>query len=201
VKELRLKDCAIRIGAGLIDEAGADVAGRVGAGRALVLTDTNCRSIAARAAKSLKDAGFAEKIRTIEAGEQSKTLETVHGIYEEMLAHRMERGSPLVAVGGGVVGDIGGLAASTFLRGVPLVQVPTSLLAQVDASIGGKTGVDFGGYKNIVGTFFQPAAVLIDPSALASLPEREFRTGMALRRDQGGSRGEGRARVRPARDP
>ncbi len=111
-------------------------------------------------------------------GERFKTLGTVARIYDALVQQDADRASVVVAVGGGVVGDTAGHAAATFLRGVPFVQVPTTLLAQVDAAIGGKVGVNYAGGKNLVGAFYQPAAVLIDPSALATLPRREFRAGL-----------------------
>lgn len=112
-------------------------------------------------------------------GEPHKTLETLNGLYTWLLEHECGRDITLVAVGGGVVGDITGFAAATYMRGVPFVQVPTTLLAQVDASVGGKTGVNHPLGKNMIGAFWQPQAVLVDPTTLRSLPERELRAGMA----------------------
>ncbi|MEB3170731.1 MAG: 3-dehydroquinate synthase, partial [Synechococcaceae cyanobacterium] len=115
----------------------------------------------------------------VEAGEEQKTPATVARIHDEAFARRLERGSLIVALGGGVVGDMAGFAAATWLRGIAVVQVPTTLLAMVDAAIGGKTGVNHPGGKNLIGAFHQPRLVLIDPTTLATLPEREFRAGMA----------------------
>ena len=115
----------------------------------------------------------------IPAGEEHKRLATVEGIYHDLLASGMTRKDLIVALGGGVVGDITGFAAATFLRGVSLCQIPTTLLAQVDSSVGGKTGVDMPEGKNLVGAFYQPRLVLIDPSALTTLPEQTFADGMA----------------------
>ena len=115
----------------------------------------------------------------IEAGEDQKTPATVGLIHDAAFARRLERGSLIIALGGGVVGDMAGFAAATWLRGIAVVQVPTTLLAMVDAAIGGKTGVNHPGGKNLIGAFHQPRLVLIDPSSLATLPEREFRAGMA----------------------
>ncbi|MBI4208806.1 MAG: 3-dehydroquinate synthase [Deltaproteobacteria bacterium] len=112
-------------------------------------------------------------------GERFKTVQTASRLYGQLAKARVERGDGLVALGGGVVGDLTGFVASTYLRGVPYVQIPTTLLAQVDSSIGGKTGVDLPVGKNLVGTFAQPRAVGIDVAALLSLPEREFRSGLA----------------------
>lgn len=110
----------------------------------------------------------------IKAGEREKRIETVIRIWEELMAHKFDRSSLLINMGGGVIGDIGAFAASTYLRGIAFLQIPTTLLAQVDASVGGKGGVDFGGLKNMVGTFAQPIGVLIDVNTLSTLPEREF---------------------------
>ena len=115
----------------------------------------------------------------IPAGEEHKRLATVEGIYHDLLANGMTRKDLIVALGGGVVGDITGFAAATFLRGVSLCQIPTTLLAQVDSSVGGKTGVDMPEGKNLVGAFYQPRLVLIDPAVLATLPDQTFADGMA----------------------
>ncbi|MDJ0690924.1 MAG: 3-dehydroquinate synthase [Xenococcaceae cyanobacterium MO_188.B32] len=129
--------------------------------------------------KSLEDAGFETCTHLIPAGETYKTLQSIARIYDTALEHHLERSSTLVALGGGVVGDMTGFAAATWLRGVNFVQVPTSLLAMVDASIGGKTGVNHPQGKNLIGAFYQPKLVLIDPQVLKTLPVREFRAGMA----------------------
>ena len=112
-------------------------------------------------------------------GESSKTLATVEALYEEFLKHEIDRSSCIVAIGGGIVCDVAGFAASTFMRGLPFGSVPTTLLAQVDASVGGKNGVNFKGYKNLVGTFTQPSFVLCDFSVLKTLPEDERKNGFA----------------------
>jgi 3-dehydroquinate synthase len=111
-------------------------------------------------------------------GERAKSLATVGRIYDALIKAQADRGCAIVAVGGGVIGDMAGFAAATFLRGVPLVQVPTTLLAQVDAAIGGKTGVNHPLGKNLIGSFHQPAAVIVDPQLLETLPRREFRAGL-----------------------
>lgn len=115
----------------------------------------------------------------IPAGEEHKRLSTVEGIYHDLLANGMTRKDLIIALGGGVVGDITSFAAATFLRGVSLCQIPTTLLAQVDSSVGGKTGVDMPEGKNLVGAFYQPRLVLIDPAVLATLPDQTFADGMA----------------------
>ena len=129
--------------------------------------------------KSLEDAGFKTYTHLIPAGETYKNLQSIAQIYDTALANHLERSSTLVALGGGVIGDMTGFAAATWLRGVNFVQVPTSLLAMVDASVGGKTGVNHPQGKNLIGAFYQPKLVLIDPSVLKTLPAREFRAGMA----------------------
>ncbi len=128
---------------------------------------------------SLKSAGFEVTSCTLPAGEAYKNLKTLQIIYDTALEHRLERSSTMVALGGGVVGDMTGFAAATWLRGLNVIQVPTSLLAMVDAAIGGKTGVNHPQGKNLIGAFHQPKLVVIDPTVLTTLPEREFRAGMA----------------------
>lgn len=129
--------------------------------------------------ESLKKAGFAVSNLEVEAGEERKSLEEAAKLYDRLLDLQVDRDTPLVALGGGVIGDLVGFVASTFMRGVPLVQVPTTLLAQVDSSVGGKTAVNLARAKNIVGTFYQPKMVLADISTLRTLPERELRAGLA----------------------
>ena len=128
---------------------------------------------------ALERAQLDASLLVVEAGEEQKTPATVARIHDGAFARRLERGSLIVALGGGVVGDMAGFAAATWLRGIAVVQVPTTLLAMVDAAIGGKTGVNHPGGKNLIGAFHQPRLVLIDPTTLATLPEREFRAGMA----------------------
>lgn len=128
---------------------------------------------------SLKDAGFIPFIITIPDGERYKTLKTVSGIYDKLISLKFERSSALIALGGGVIGDITGFAAATYLRGIPYIQAPTTLLAHVDSSVGGKTGVDHKKGKNLIGAFYQPRLVLIDIDTLHTLPGREFIAGMA----------------------
>jgi 3-dehydroquinate synthase len=128
---------------------------------------------------SLAAAGYQSHLLEVEAGEDQKTPATVARIHDAAFEARLERSSLIVALGGGVVGDMAGFAAATWLRGIGVVQVPTTLLAMVDAAIGGKTGVNHPGGKNLIGAFHQPKLVLIDPAVLATLPEREFRAGMA----------------------
>jgi shikimate kinase / 3-dehydroquinate synthase len=128
---------------------------------------------------SLQSAGFEPVSCLIPDGERHKTLDTVAGLYGQFLAAELDRSGLVLSLGGGVTGDLAGFAAATFMRGVAFAQVPTTLLAMVDASVGGKTGVDLSQGKNLVGAFKQPVLVLVDPCVLATLPEAEIRSGMA----------------------
>lgn len=132
-----------------------------------------------RVINSLQNAGFNVTTCILPDGESYKNLESIEKIYNAALENRLERSSTMVALGGGVIGDMTGFAAATWLRGINFVQVPTTLLAMVDSSIGGKTGVNHPQGKNLIGAFYQPQQVLIDPEVLQTLPVREFRAGMA----------------------
>lgn len=132
-----------------------------------------------RTLAALKLVGYEVSSCILPAGERYKTLKSVQKIYDLALENRLERSSTIVALGGGVIGDMAGFAAATWLRGINVVQVPTSLLAMVDSSVGGKTGVNHPQGKNLIGAFHQPRFVLIDPLLLKTLPSREFRAGMA----------------------
>lgn len=145
----------------------------------LVSNQTIFKHCGERAIASLKAAGFEVASCTLPIGERYKTLNSVQKIYDTALENRLERSSTMVALGGGVIGDMTGLAAATWLRGINFVQVPTTLLAMVDAAIGGKTAVNHPQGKNLIGAFHQPRLVLIDPEVLKTLPMREFRAGMA----------------------
>ena len=172
----------ILIGEGLLGRLGSFLVERgfQSGTRVLVVTNPEVRGFhGAEALTGLESSGFAVRTLVLEAGEERKTPATVAAIHDAAFAHRLERGSLIVALGGGVVGDMAGFAAATWLRGIAVVQVPTTLLAMVDAAIGGKTGVNHPGGKNLIGAFHQPKMVLIDPRVLATLPEREFRAGMA----------------------
>ena len=148
-------------------------------GRAFILTDANAAPFAAGVAGSLRASGFAPDTYAIAPGEANKTLAIVETIYDWLIAAQVERRDFLVCVGGGVVTDMGGFAATTVLRGIPFIHVPTTMLAMTDAAIGGKTGVDHPSGKNLIGAFAQPKAVLIDPDVLATLSERQRRNGWA----------------------
>ncbi|MEM8737133.1 MAG: 3-dehydroquinate synthase [Planctomycetota bacterium] len=150
------------------------------ADRAILVTDEGVEPHYARpAAKALEAAGIDTAVAVIPVSEKKKTLGTVRTLYDLMLDHHLERGHALVTLGGGICGDVAGFAAATYLRGIPFVQCPTSLLAMVDASVGGKTGVNVPQGKNLIGAFHQPARVVIDPEVLATLSARERRCGLA----------------------
>jgi 3-dehydroquinate synthase len=170
----------IQIGEGLLGVLGKHCA-RLGlGGRCAIITDTNVgKRFAKPAFDSLAREGFAPALVVVPAGETAKSLKSVQACYNRLAAQRLERKSFIVALGGGVVGDLAGFVAATYLRGVPFVQVPTTLLAQVDSSVGGKVGVNLKAGKNLVGAFHQPRLVLCDLDTLKTLPEREFRSGLA----------------------
>ena len=171
---------SILIGPGLLPRLGAECAKLKLGRRCALISDRNVVARFARVAMaSLKAAGFEPVLITVPAGETAKSLKTVQACYDQLAAHRLERTSFIVALGGGVVGDLAGFVAATYLRGVPFVQVPTTLLAQVDSSVGGKVGVNLKAGKNLVGAFYQPKLVLCDLDTLRSLPGREFRAGLA----------------------
>jgi shikimate kinase / 3-dehydroquinate synthase len=170
----------IVIGEALLSDAGVRIARLAPGASCAIITDTNvARHHLPVLAASLDAAGIRHAAITIAPGESSKSFATYEHVCEAILAARMERGDIVVALGGGVVGDLAGFAAATVRRGVRLVQIPTSLLAQVDSSVGGKTGINSPHGKNLIGAFHQPSLVLADMSVLATLPEREFRAGYA----------------------
>lgn len=177
---LRERSYSIFIGGGVLARLGAECVKLKLGQRCAVITDRNVGPRYARTViASLKKAGFDPVLITVPAGETAKSLKTVEACYDQLAAHRLERRSFIVALGGGVVGDLAGFVAATYLRGVPFVQVPTTLLAQVDSSVGGKVGVNLKAGKNLVGAFHQPRLVLCDLDTLRTLPKREFRAGLA----------------------
>lgn len=148
--------------------------------RAAVITDENVGRLYGEAVLgAFESAGARAEIITVRPGEESKALSVLEGVYEAMIALGVRRGDIIAALGGGVVGDLAGFAAATFLRGVRYIQIPTTLLAQVDSSVGGKTAVNLVSGKNLVGAFYQPEAVFIDTGCLKTLPERELSCGAA----------------------
>ena len=171
---------AIQIASGLLPRLGAECAALKLGSRCALISDTNVAKHYARSVeKSLRAAGFDPVLITVAAGETAKSLRVVGSCYDGLAMHRLERKSFIVALGGGVVGDLSGFVAATYLRGIPFVQVPTTLLAQVDSSVGGKVGVNLKAGKNLVGAFHQPRLVLCDLDTLRTLPPREFRAGLA----------------------
>jgi 3-dehydroquinate synthase len=170
----------IAIGPGLLASVGAELRKLTDSAKAGIVTDSHVGAIHLQALEdSLKAAGFQTIFATIPAGEQHKTLSMLLPVYDRFLSAKIERSTPILALGGGVIGDMTGFLAATILRGVPFVQVPTTLLAMVDASIGGKTGVDHAQGKNLIGAFHQPIAVFADPRTLATLPLPQLQGGLA----------------------
>jgi len=178
--QLGCRSYAIKIGTGLLARLGDECARLKLGGRCAIVTDTNVgRRYAKEAFNTLATNGFSPSLIVVPAGETAKSLKTVRTCYDLLAAHRLERKSFIVALGGGVVGDLAGFVAATYLRGIAFVQVPTTLLAQVDSSVGGKVGVNLKAGKNLVGAFYQPRLVLCDLDSLKTLPEREYRAGLA----------------------
>jgi shikimate kinase/3-dehydroquinate synthase len=174
-------DYDICIGDGLLSAAGTLLANRkLTRGPVAIVTNPILAEVHAETlAAGLRGAGYEPVLCTVPEGEQHKTLENIASLYTQFIAGGLDRRSAVISLGGGVIGDMAGFAAASYLRGVPFVQIPTSLLAMVDASVGGKTGVDLPQGKNLVGAFKQPALVIIDTEVLTTLPSAEFRAGMA----------------------
>lgn len=178
--ELQERSYDIEIGHGILNELGAFITGRRRMSHAIIVTDENVETPHANdAAKSLDNAGATVDLLVVEAGEQVKSVESVAGLWQKFLELGADRKSIVVAVGGGVIGDLAGFAAASYARGLAFFQVPTTLLAQVDSSVGGKVGINLPGAKNMVGAFWQPHGVLLDTGVLSTLPEREYRAGLA----------------------
>lgn len=176
----RDRDCTVTVRRGALDSLGAVAAPLVRGRVAALVADTNTGPLfAARAVASLEAAGFRVAVREVPAGEGSKCLARLAELWDFFAAAGVARQDLVVALGGGVPGDLAGFAAATWMRGVAVVQAPTSLLAMVDSSIGGKTAIDLPAGKNLAGAFHQPAAVVADPDLLGTLPARELAQGMA----------------------
>ena len=170
----------ILIGANLIENAGEEIAKRIPGVRAAIITDDNVAALhLKRLEDSLSVAGVESTAIKVSPGEQSKSFEVLQTAVDGILAARLERRDVVIALGGGVVGDLSGFAAGIVRRGMEFVQIPTSLLAQVDSSVGGKTGINTRHGKNLLGVFHQPKLVLADTAVLDTLSEREFRAGYA----------------------
>lgn len=170
----------IQIQAGLLDDIAAPLSRVYRGEKVFVITDKNVDAhYGEKVMASLTKAGYTAEKLVLEPGEATKAFSTMPDVYTAMANAKLTRKDLVLTLGGGVVGDLGGFAAATYLRGLPFVQVPTSLLAQVDSSVGGKVGVDLPQGKNLVGAFYQPKAVFIDPNSLQTLSDRFFKDGMA----------------------
>lgn len=168
------------VGSGLLPCAGARIRDVSQASRCALVTDSIVGPLYAEMVRrSLEESGFDVVIITVPSGESSKSLTQVAFVCDAMIEAGLDRSALLVALGGGVVGDLAGFIAAIYYRGIPFVQIPTTIVAQVDSSIGGKTGVNAAGGKNLLGAFHQPVLVLADVSTLTTLPEREFNEGFA----------------------
>jgi len=178
--ELGERSYPIQLGHDTLDEAGPAIAEATGAARVAVVTVPEVgRRYAPRLLRSLRKAGLAVARIEVPDGDRSKNLRQLSRLYDAFLEHGLDRSCAVVALGGGVVGDLAGFAAASYLRGIAFVQVPTTLLAMVDASVGGKVGVNLAQGKNLVGAFHQPRLVWIDTATLATLPARERAAGVA----------------------
>jgi len=176
--ELGERSYDILLGSAILPEVSARVARQLGMTHAVVITDDNVETPhAICVAESLSDADVAVDLFVVDAGESSKSVQTAERLWQQLLDANTDRKSVVVAVGGGVIGDLAGFVAATYARGLTFVQVPTTLLAQVDSSVGGKVAVNLPAAKNMVGAFWQPSAVIIDTRVLSSLPHREYVAG------------------------
>ncbi|MBA5778970.1 3-dehydroquinate synthase [Stappia sp. F7233] len=178
--ELGERSYDILVGRGLIASAGDEIARLLSGGRVAVITDDNVAKAQLPALKaSLDAAGIGHVTFAVKPGEPSKRFSTFEQLCDQVLEARLERGDAIVALGGGVVGDLAGFVAASVRRGMRFIQMPTSLLAQVDSSVGGKTGINSRHGKNLIGAFYQPGLVIADTAALDTLSPREFRAGYA----------------------
>jgi len=172
--------CRVLVGCGLLAKTGELCAEAGLRGKCALISDDNVAKLhGAAVLDSLRAAGFAPVLLAVPAGEKSKSLAVAENLLERMAEGGLDRGSFVVALGGGVVGDLAGFVAAIYQRGIPFVQIPTTIVAQVDSSVGGKTGVNLRAGKNLVGSFHQPRLVLADIDTLATLPDREYREGFA----------------------
>ena len=168
------------MGSGILSQTGELVRDLLSRSSCAVITDSNVGPLYAETVTgSLQRAGFAPVVVTVAAGEKSKSLSSVEAVCDQMIAAGLDRGAFVVALGGGMVGDLAGFVASVYYRGIPHVQIPTTVVAQVDSAIGGKTGVNARGGKNLIGSFHQPTLIITDPDMLSTLPKREFNEGIA----------------------
>ena len=170
----------IRVGSGLLTQTGHWLAENGFSGRVVIITDPIVQGLYGDTlSQSLTGEGFSVTMLLVPEGEEQKSLETAGRLYHELTSSYAERTTPILALGGGVIGDLAGFMAATYLRGVPLIQIPTTLLAQVDSSIGGKVAVDHGQLKNKIGAFYQPRLVVADTDTMQTLPARELANGLA----------------------
>lgn len=170
----------VHVGSGLLEKTGELAAGVLKPGRCVLVTDSNVAPLYAdRVAESLGGSGFSVTTLVSPAGEKSKSMEEASRLCEGMIAAGLDRSSSLFALGGGVVGDLAGFVAAIYYRGIPFLQLPTTVVSQVDSSVGGKTGVNASGGKNLIGAFHQPRLVIADTDTLSTLPAREFNEGFA----------------------
>ena len=178
--ELAERSYQIRIGPNLLEQTG-NILKELGLkNRVVIITNPSIKGLYGNKLQAaLKSSGYESTIVEVAEGEEHKSLAEAGKLYTQLSEVKAERSTPILALGGGVIGDLAGFVAATYMRGVPLVQIPTTLLAQVDSSIGGKTAVNHEGLKNNIGTFYQPKVVLSDISTLRSLPEAEMENGLA----------------------
>jgi 3-dehydroquinate synthase len=178
--KLSNRNYVIRIGTGLIEQAGEILTQTGLSGKAVIITDTTVGGIYGnRLQEGLKSGGFKSTILEVPAGEEQKSLETAGRLYKELANQYIDRTTPVLALGGGVIGDLAGFVAATYMRGVPLVQIPTTFLAQGDSSIGGKVAVNHESLKNIIGTFYHPRHTISDLNTLRTLNSREVIDGLS----------------------
>jgi 3-dehydroquinate synthase len=178
--DLGSRSYSILIGSGLLSSAGQHIAGLLPKQRLFILTDETVAGLhLSTLQNSLTQSGFSFETIIVAPGEQSKSFAVLEEVVSRILACKPERQSTLIALGGGVIGDLTGFAASILLRGINFIQIPTTLLAQVDSSVGGKTGINTANGKNLVGSFYQPLLVIADSDVLATLPDRDYLSGYA----------------------
>lgn len=174
------KSYQVYIGSGLLAQTGNWLNENGFSGKLVMITDPTVNKLYGEMlSRGLTNDGYTVSTLLVPEGEEQKSLETAGGLYHELTRSRAERTTPILALGGGVIGDLAGFVAATYLRGVPLVQIPTTLLAQVDSSVGGKVAVDHGQLKNMIGAFYQPRLVLADTNTLKTLPAEELANGLA----------------------
>jgi len=178
--ELGSNSYEVRVGEEILERVGLWLREKEYPDKAVIITDNTVRKLYADVlGRSLQTADFKVTLLEVPAGEEQKSLETASGLYDRLTDAYVERTTPVLALGGGVIGDLAGFVAATYLRGLPLIQVPTTLLAMVDSSIGGKTAVDRGRLKNVIGMFYQPRLVVADIGTLSTLPKDELANGLA----------------------